>query len=166
MVYKSMADKYRELMDRPIVKVKRNRTISVVVEKRQQLERFVSNQDGRCAICFNILRSRRQIHLDHCHETGKWRGALCVQCNTGLGQFGDKIENLERAIKYLIKHGKERTEIPDYNPIRSVTELIEDSKEMKIEKEKRGWIIPKILPWWHGLPDVIDLTAFKVSDSM
>ena len=39
--------------------------------------------------------------MDHDHETGKFRGMLCHHCNRGLGNFKDKIENLEKAIKYL-----------------------------------------------------------------
>jgi len=39
--------------------------------------------------------------MDHDHETGKFRGMLCHHCNRGLGNFKDKIENLEKAIEYL-----------------------------------------------------------------
>lgn len=43
-------------------------------------------------------------HLDHCHITGKIRGFLCSNCNTGLGLFKDNINLLESAIKYLRTH--------------------------------------------------------------
>jgi hypothetical protein len=39
--------------------------------------------------------------LDHNHETGKFRGWLCDNCNTGIGKLGDTVEGLERAIAYL-----------------------------------------------------------------
>lgn len=39
--------------------------------------------------------------LDHCHETGEFRGWLCKKCNTGLGNLGDNLESLERAVTYL-----------------------------------------------------------------
>jgi hypothetical protein len=39
--------------------------------------------------------------LDHCHETGKFRGWLCHGCNTALGRFGDNIENIMRVMAYL-----------------------------------------------------------------
>jgi len=39
--------------------------------------------------------------LDHDHDTKKFRGWLCDRCNIGLGQIGDNINNLERALKYL-----------------------------------------------------------------
>ncbi len=57
-------------------------------------------QDGKCAICKEI---KEIINVDHCHSTNKIRGLLCQSCNLGLGNFRDKISNLEEAIKYLIK---------------------------------------------------------------
>ena len=45
-------------------------------------------------------RSRAFV-IDHCHETHKVRGLLCVKCNTALGGFNDDIELLRTAIEYL-----------------------------------------------------------------
>lgn len=39
--------------------------------------------------------------LDHCHETGKFRGWICKQCNTGLGNLGDTLTSLRAAVSYL-----------------------------------------------------------------
>ena len=39
--------------------------------------------------------------VDHDHDTDKFRGHICHNCNRGLGVFQDNIERLERAIKYL-----------------------------------------------------------------
>ena len=44
---------------------------------------------------------RKALSLDHCHETGTFRGWLCSACNLGLGKLGDSLEALERAIAYL-----------------------------------------------------------------
>tara|TARA_Y100000004_G_scaffold28565_1_gene29331 strand:- start:105 stop:437 length:333 start_codon:yes stop_codon:yes gene_type:complete len=41
--------------------------------------------------------------LDHDHESGQFRGWLCKQCNTGLGNLGDDLESLLRAVQYLAK---------------------------------------------------------------
>lgn len=41
--------------------------------------------------------------LDHCHETGAFRGWLCFRCNTAIGKLGDNLAGLERAIAYLRK---------------------------------------------------------------
>jgi hypothetical protein len=39
--------------------------------------------------------------VDHDHDTDKFRGHICHNCNRGLGVFQDNTERLERAIKYL-----------------------------------------------------------------
>ena len=43
----------------------------------------------------------RNWQLDHCHDTGEFRGWLCKECNTGLGLCGETLEALERAVLYL-----------------------------------------------------------------
>jgi hypothetical protein len=45
----------------------------------------------------------RNWQLDHDHNTGKIRGWLCKQCNTGLGNLGDNLESLQKAVDYLKK---------------------------------------------------------------
>lgn len=64
----------------------------------EDLERVLRNQGGVCAICSGILT---HPHIDHCHISGKFRGILCVTCNTGLGKFGDSVERIQKAIRYL-----------------------------------------------------------------
>lgn len=44
---------------------------------------------------------KKNLHLDHDHRTGKFRGFLCIRCNTGLGCFRDDEELLMEAISYL-----------------------------------------------------------------
>jgi len=63
-------------------------------------------QDNKCLICNTdvFVGKGKKLHVDHCHKTGKIRGLLCQNCNTGLGQFKDNINNLENAIKYLKNH--------------------------------------------------------------
>lgn len=46
-------------------------------------------------------KPKRALHLDHDHETGKFRGWLCNTCNTGIGGLGDTIAGLLRAMRYL-----------------------------------------------------------------
>jgi hypothetical protein len=43
----------------------------------------------------------RNWQLDHCHDTGDFRGWLCKQCNTGLGNLGDNLDSLILAVEYL-----------------------------------------------------------------
>jgi len=51
----------------------------------------------RCEAC----QQERTMHIDHCHTTGRYRGMLCSDCNTGLGYFQDQANLLQRAISYL-----------------------------------------------------------------
>lgn len=46
--------------------------------------------------------------LDHCHQTDKFRGWVCFNCNSGLGQFRDNLKSVENAVEYLRRfHEKE-----------------------------------------------------------
>jgi hypothetical protein len=71
----------------------------------EQYAARVEAQDGRCAICLNVLA----LLVDHDHACcpGKTscgqciRGLLCDLCNRGLGMFRDDTAALLRAIAYL-----------------------------------------------------------------
>jgi hypothetical protein len=60
-------------------------------------------QNNGCAICGKTINGKRNMCVDHDHETGRVRGLLCSHCNWGLGHFKDNIDLLENAIKYLKK---------------------------------------------------------------
>jgi len=59
-----------------------------------------------CAICGTTVWNGRHArpHVDHDHATGKVRGILCSECNTGLGKFRDDPELIRRALAYLSDH--------------------------------------------------------------
>lgn len=52
-----------------------------------------------CELCEKPVYKNWQ--LDHCHETGKFRGWICKGCNTGMGGLGDTEESLVKALEYL-----------------------------------------------------------------
>ena len=56
--------------------------------------------DNRCECCGEI--SEKTLHLDHCHETGRFRGWCCHGCNTGTGRNDDSKWHRLRAL-YLDK---------------------------------------------------------------
>lgn len=64
--------------------------------------------DPSCEICGVQLAwhqtsagKNTAVHVDHCHQTGKIRGLLCHDCNTGIGKFKDNPSLLWKAIAYL-----------------------------------------------------------------
>ena len=67
--------------------------------------KMFTKQNGYCALCGKCQSElTRCLDVDHNHLTGKVRGLLCSECNTGLGKFrvDEKgIELLEKAINYL-----------------------------------------------------------------
>lgn len=61
---------------------------------------LLEKQNNECLIC---QEKNKRFHLDHCHKTGKIRGILCAQCNTGIGLFKENVEYLTNAIRYITK---------------------------------------------------------------
>lgn len=57
-----------------------------------------------CESCNRLLEAGK-THLDHCHETGVFRGWLCNRCNLGIGCLGDSVAGVENAIRYLLSAG-------------------------------------------------------------
>lgn len=61
-----------------------------------------------CQICGkkqDVSRRRRTMVMDHDHKTGKFRGILCMGCNTGIGKFRDDPEMVKKALLYLLGKG-------------------------------------------------------------
>jgi len=72
------------------------RTYSTTLEKM-----FKDKQKpDLCACCGR----EGKLVRDHCHTRSVARDWICYSCNIGLGQFGDDILNLKKAIKYLERH--------------------------------------------------------------
>lgn len=67
----------------------------------QDVDNLTKNQNNKCKICQEEI-TKKNIAVDHCHETGKIRGVLCKLCNTGLGAFADDICLVQRAASYLL----------------------------------------------------------------
>ena len=85
-------------------KVKHYGRVSNLRKKGITVEEFDSmllRQGGRCAICRREPSSSRDRVADHCHETGRFRGVLCQNCNLVLGHARDSVEVLLKAAEYL-----------------------------------------------------------------
>jgi len=79
-----------------------------------EYQRMYHAQNGCCAICKRAVISQiaaaatasrkgkiDSAHVDHCHKTGRVRGLLCSECNTGIGYLKENAEVLQNAIAYL-----------------------------------------------------------------
>lgn len=67
----------------------------------EQYNFLLEKQNNVCLICGELCKTGKMLAVDHCHNTNKIRGLLCQYCNTGLGQFRDRIDLLNKAIDYL-----------------------------------------------------------------
>ncbi len=74
----------------------------------ETVARQINKQNRLCAGCQNKLDFGKLMHIDHCHETGKFRGMLCHNCNIALGLVKDKPSTLIRLLAYL--HGQTLSE--------------------------------------------------------
>lgn len=70
------------------------------MDKMQYLE-FVKNHNYSCDICGNKPESHFNLHIDHCHETGRVRGLLCGKCNQGIGLFMHNENIIKEAARYV-----------------------------------------------------------------
>lgn len=68
--------------------------------KKEQVIKAGRDRPHECEICGE---AEVRICFDHCHETGLFRGWLCVRCNSTLGLVRDKVNILEKLIEYLKK---------------------------------------------------------------
>jgi len=62
---------------------------------------LVDSFTGECEIC-KSLGTMRELHLDHCHSTGNFRGWLCSGCNHALGNMRENPALLVAAAHYLL----------------------------------------------------------------
>lgn len=73
----------------------------------EDYETMAKHQDYTCAICKKTESAKSNtgyikcLAVDHCHKSGRVRGLLCQNCNTGLGKFKDDPRLLQSAINYL-----------------------------------------------------------------
>ena len=77
-----------------------------------ELNEALEKQNGGCAICEEVLpdllvynNRRRGYAIDHNHETGEFRGVLCLKCNSMLGMARDSQALLRKADAYLEERG-------------------------------------------------------------
>jgi hypothetical protein len=64
--------------------------------------RMVAEQENRCKSCGTTFakEDRKNMHIDHCHTTGKVRGVLCFRCNASLGLLREDPGMIRCLVKY------------------------------------------------------------------
>ena len=72
-----------------------------------EYEARLEQQGYGCGICHTDEWGPNGPHTDHDHRTGKVRGILCHECNTGIGLLGDDPERLRAAADYIEEHDHE-----------------------------------------------------------
>lgn len=73
------------------------------LKKSVDYELELYKQNGGCAICGSPPPPGRRLHVDHCYETGLFRGLLCFGCNTRVSVLEDK-PFVRKARRYLEKN--------------------------------------------------------------
>jgi hypothetical protein len=81
------------------------KTYNITIEKYKEI---IAKNNGKCWICNKeetvknkTTNDVRPLCIDHNHENGNIRGALCSRCNKALSLYSDSPELLEAAAKYL-----------------------------------------------------------------
>ncbi len=92
-----------------------------------QYDALLAKQGGGCAICGRQPAEKISLHVDHEHSTSRIRGLLCFRCNNALGDLGDDVAHLQRAIAYL----KEPTEED-----RRIAQLIRQRLERELLRQQ------------------------------
>jgi len=55
---------------------------------------------SHCELCGNPFTSSRNRHMEHCHETGKFRNIVCTKCNS---HKSDRKCNTNTGERYISK---------------------------------------------------------------
>ena len=66
----------------------------------RELHKHAPPKSKSCNMCG---KETSRLMLDHDHQTDKFRGWLCDNCNRGLSHLGDNLEGIRRAEKYLME---------------------------------------------------------------
>jgi hypothetical protein len=68
-------------------------------------QKHMKDYPENCTCCGrHVSETKRGFQCDHCYVTGSFRGWICEQCNKGIGNLGETVEGLEKALAYLKRH--------------------------------------------------------------
>lgn len=111
LVKARLAAKQKEYNQRNKEKVSRNRRHHHLLKKYglglDGYAKLLANQKNQCALCNLLLPEnpkRGEIHVDHCHRTGKVRGIVHRACNVVIGYAMENVQLLQKAVAYIERH--------------------------------------------------------------
>lgn len=86
------------LKNKDIIKIRRIEVLYNLPEN--EYWNLVNKQNSSCKLCKTYYKDNFKLHVDHCHDTNKVRGLLCVTCNIGIGNFKHNSNLLREAAIY------------------------------------------------------------------
>lgn len=95
------AEYQKRYQEKHRVKIALKRRCYVFGITMDELLSHFESQGGCCAICVKPLDLEGRFDVDHCHNTGRVRGILCLHCNRGIGMLRDDPTICEMAATYL-----------------------------------------------------------------
>lgn len=109
-LYKKTAHRYKSYEDRKLLR-------DPLYEKRKQCRlKKLRNLDGThftaeqhelvSKRCCEVCGSSDKICVDHCHDSGVVRGALCWTCNVALGHLKDNPSRIRALADYAELHAQ------------------------------------------------------------
>jgi hypothetical protein len=69
----------------------------------QEYHEMLSALSFKCPACNKEHDENQRLVVDHCHDSGKVRGLLCLNCNFALGYAKDSPSVLRKLADYLEK---------------------------------------------------------------
>ncbi len=68
----------------------------------KELAELYARHTHTCDSCgISEKESPQGLCIDHCHQTGDFRGFLCKKCNSALGMLNDDPNQLQKLMEYL-----------------------------------------------------------------
>lgn len=85
---------------------------------KEILDSFLKLQDGKCAICKVVWRTRDHTKpvIDYFDKSNSnIRGLLCEACDVMITNSGNSLETLQAAVEYVRKGGIVRIDTETFN---------------------------------------------------
>jgi hypothetical protein len=73
----------------------------------EQYNQMLDGQGHVCGLCGEAPDTKKRMHVDHNHVTGRIRALLCHHCNLLIGNAKESMDRLRLAIAYLERHGND-----------------------------------------------------------